>query len=227
MCWHTQAEAANLLSTAIASAAEQKEDLPFPVAGLASVVEVAQLSPAEPASQEAMSLLANITNKVYGKFMSDMAWGKEGYHSARPRGPSALGASELCARLTQMRAANAALAHLKHLSRPAAVRTRGRGSEEPRVSRAYISRFASWICEGPGVFQDMHEHGLLEILMDMLRSSDGDERAAAVFALGALAMRHDAARGPLRALGAIRPLTQKLQVGTMGLSVSGSGLGFG
>jgi hypothetical protein len=184
----------------------------FPVAGLASVVDIALLSPAELASQEAMSLLGHITNIAYGKFMSDVAMGNKYYHSRRPRDPCALSGSALCARLTQMGAANAALAHLKHLSRPAAVRPRGRGLEELRMSREGISRFMTWLCEGPGVFRDMRERGLLEILMDMLRSSDGDERTAAVFALGALAMRHDAARGPLRALGAIRPLTQKFQV---------------
>jgi hypothetical protein len=146
--------------------------------------------------------------------MEDVTMEDEGYHFPRLHHPRtcALDGSALCAKLTQVGAANAALAHLKHLSRPAALRARGRHPEEQRVTRGAISRFVCWICEGPGVFRDMCQRGLLQILVNMLSSSDGDERTAAVFAVGVLAMRHDAARAPLRALGAIRALGAKLQV---------------
>ncbi len=180
------------------------------------MVKVALLSPAEPASQEAMGLLCHITSNLYGEFMEKTAMENLGYHAARrPYDPGELDGSAACAKLARMGAANAGLAHLKHLSRPGARRNRcgrGRGPEDPRVMRGDISKFVCWICEAPRVFREMRERGLLEALVDMLRSRDGDERTDAVHAVGVLAMRHEAAREPLRALGAIRPLVAKLQV---------------
>jgi hypothetical protein len=170
-----------------------------------------------------MRLLCHITSNIYGEFVHHMALETD-YDSAHPCDPCDLDGRTACADLARMGAANAALAHLEYLSAASARRTRGPDpAEGPRVTRGPISRFVSWICEAPGVFRDLRERGLLENLVDMLHSSDGDERVNAGFAVGVLAIRHDSARGPLRALWAIRPLTQKLQVGPEGYA---SGQGF-
>ncbi len=187
----------------------------IPSTAFASLVDLALFSPAEPPSQEAMGLLCKMTQPFVREFVDNAALERAGYAARPPCDPCYPNGCTARADLARMYAANAALCHLKTMCEPSAQRVHG----APRVTLGQILPFLSWMCEAPGVFQDLRERGLLETLADMLRSSDADKWFNAVGAVGVLAARHDSARGPLRALGAIRPLTQKLQVGP--------GLGFG
>ncbi len=190
-------------------------------------MDIARLPPAERGSDGAMRLLCIITRDYCAWHALDlpsvssevasvsgdaadadngMAMKDTGINAEyqEPRGP-VVGKI-----LATLGAATVALAHLQFPQPPGGV------DEASRFSRGAIARFVCWICKAaPEVFPDLRDRGLLETLVELLRSCREDERADVEIAVAALAIHLDAARIPLRALGAVNPLITKGMSGTV------------
>ncbi len=215
-----QGDAAALLSAALLSARTDGIDFTIPDSGLESVVNVARLTPAEPASNEGMRLLVIITQDYLtykvdlpgisregaaGPADSPSAGGTAVTDASSNPSPSGPDGSIIGDTLAQLGAATAALAHIK-------VPQSGTG-KAARLSRGVTARFVSWICNVvPEVFSDLRDRGLLEVLTDLLLSSQEYERVDVEIAVAGLVIHLDEARIPLRALHAISLLTEKLKV---------------
>jgi hypothetical protein len=209
LCFLTQADAANLLFAVVASAQSEGVDCTFPGWRLESVVNVARLPPAEPASHAAMRLLCLITGAHYGPNNVDFSGGMHERTAGSDTGSGESPESIFKESLAGLGAASVALAHVKGFRH-----SRGPESRHgaPRLTRGILAGFVCWLCDAPGVFPDMQERGLLEVLVELVRSSKGQERKDAAVAVATLVPWHDAARTPLRALGAIPLLTEQLKV---------------
>ncbi len=222
MC-ESQADAANLLSAAVASADRDGFHLGIPGDNLSAVVDAARLPPAEPASHEAMRLLCLITQDFSAASYSDRPGSKREQRRGSAADPSAsssngagydagpCGSSGELVRavLARLGVATVAFAHLQHFPQSLPP---GDSRDAPRLTRGYIARFLCWVCMPPHLFRGLQDRGLLESLVDLLRCSEGDERADTALAVATLITRHAAAAGPLRRLGAITPLVEYLKV---------------
>jgi hypothetical protein len=229
-----------MLCLASFSAHDDGVKFSFPDGRLEAVVNVARLFPAERASDGAMGLLCLITQGYYALHTVDLpsvsnegasvsADGSDANHGMAmedaeddPESQEAR-AAVVGGLLAGLGAATVALAHLQTGLSPAPA-----GAGEARhFSHGAIARFVSWICKAaPEVFLDLQERGLLELLVDLLRSDMEDERPDLGIAVAALALHLDAARIPLRALQATMFLTEKLKVRpglfTHAITVTGS-----
>jgi hypothetical protein len=222
-CGRVQADAANLLSAAVASAHRDGFQLGIPGVQLRAVVDAARLPPAEPASHEAMRLLCLIGQDFSAASYPDSTASKREQRRGSAADPSASssngveydagphgsGGEIVRAVLAELGAAMVAFAHLQHFPQSLA---RGGSHDAPRLTRGFVARFLCWVCKEPEVFRDLRDRGLLESLVDILRSSKGDERADSALAVATLITRHLAAAVPLRALGAITPLVEHVKV---------------
>jgi hypothetical protein len=228
----SQADAADLLSTALTSAYRDGLNFGIPAWTFEALVNVARLPAAEPASHEAMRLLCLIAQAYYGMDQLNVAGIKTMRFRGSPADPSdsrsmiqgpgddaeshmrEFVGSNVCATLARLGAATAALAHLQRFRQAPGIGVR---CEAPRLTSGAVARFVSWVCAAPRVFLDLRDRGLLEVLVDVLRSSKGGERTDAGLAVTTLMFCRDAARAPLRSLGAITPMTKQLTV-CLGLS---------
>jgi hypothetical protein len=210
LCFQTQADAVNLLFTAAATAGREGVDFTFPGWRLESVVNLARLPPAEPASHAAMRFLCVFSDGYYGARDTDLS----GRMHERIAGSDAGSDDEspgsvVRESLAGLGAATVALAHLKGF---AASRAPESSHETQRLTRGLIAGFVCWVCDAPGVFRDMQDRGLLDVLVKLLCSSKLSERKYVSVAVARLLIRHDAAHNPLRSLGAIPLLTEQLKV---------------
>jgi hypothetical protein len=172
-------------------------------------VDVARLPPSEPASHEAMRLLCLITQDCYGVYNRDLSGGKHERSAGSGAGSDKSPGSVVRGVAAGLGAASVGLAHLKGFRRSHAPLSR---HDAPRLSRGIIAGFVCWVCDAPGVFPELQERGLLKVLGNLLRSTEGNDRREVGVAVATLIFQHDAARAPLRALGAIPPLTEQLKV---------------
>jgi hypothetical protein len=195
-------------------------------------VDAARLPAAEPASHEAMRLLCLIAQDHSGTSHPDRTCLRHERTHGRERRPGSAGNSRVSgsrgvggaandagsggsdgslvrAVMAGLGAASVAFAHLQDF--PQSV-TQGGSHDAPRLTRGSIARFLCWVCKAPDLFRHLQNRGLLECLVDLLRSSKGDERADTAVAVATVISRHDAARAPLRRLGAITPLVEHVEV---------------
>jgi hypothetical protein len=123
--------------------------------------------------------------------------------------PPASDGSAVGVGLAGLGAATVAFAHLTSTELPAP-RANGKTS---RLTRGMTARFLGWICKVvPEVFEDLRDRGLLQVLVDLLRSSTDAERPDVEAAVAGLAIQIPQTCSPLRALRAITPLTENLKV---------------
>lgn len=119
------------------------------------------------------------------------------------------GANDIIAQMVRMGAAKAAIAHFKSFPAPPAP---GGDCRLPGLDRGAVAKFLCRPSWARGVLSDMRDNGGLHILVDLLRWGEGVERKQAIEAIALLAYVDPAARGPLRALGAITHLATQLEV---------------
>ncbi len=172
-------------------------------------MNVARLPPSEPASHEAMILLCLITQDYYGPNNIDLSGGRHERAAGLDAGSAESPGSVVRGLLAGQGAATVALAHLKSFP---GLRAPESGHDAPCLTPGTVAGFVCWVCDAPGVFPEVQERGLLDVLVKLLRSSDLFERKDVGVAVASLVFRHDAACTPLRALGAIPPLTELLKV---------------
>ncbi len=209
----------------MASLSAEKEglDFSFPDWKLESVLDLARLPPAEPGSNEAMRLLCVLTRGHWANCnlgfpgvsieQASLCTDSPGASNATvmedARDDSEPPGSVIGGELARAGAATVALAHLKSAKHPDA----GGVGKPWQITRGVFARFVTWICKvAPEVFPDLQERGLLEVLVDILRSSARAERPDLGITVAGLAIQFDEARIPLQALGAITALGETLKV---------------